>query len=134
MDVDPALRRAHRPRGGAPDYMSDRLYIYKTPLHRILETATILLATIGLAACWQILLPAISSSYFVVALLILGFTLVPRLGNRLAQRRGAPMMTRAERTRRYLSELGPIGMAGRTGALAAYSGSQRRGGGRSLRR
>ncbi|HVJ54388.1 MAG TPA: hypothetical protein VM689_18130 [Aliidongia sp.] len=113
--------------------MSDRLYVYKTPLSRILEIALILLITIGFALLWQMALPAISSSYLVVALLIFGFTLVPRLGDRLAQRRGAPMMTRAERTRRYLSELGPIGMA-RSDSYPAFSSGQRRGGGRSLRR
>ncbi len=114
--------------------MSDRLYAYKTPLHRILEIATILLVTMGLATCWQVLLPTIPSSYLIVALLILGFMVVPRLGERLAQWRGAAMLTRAERSRRYLSELGPIGMVARPNAYPAYSASQRRGGGRSLRR
>jgi hypothetical protein len=114
--------------------MSDRLYVYKTPLHRILEIAIILLMTIGLAAGWQGLFPAISSSYLIVALLIGGFALIPRLGNRLAQWRGAPMLSRAERTRRYLSELGPAGMIGRSTGYPAYSGGQRRAGGRSLRR
>jgi hypothetical protein len=108
--------------------MSDRLYVYKSPLHRILEIAIILLLTIGLAACWQVLFPAISSSYLIVALFIGGFALVPRLGDQIARRRGAPMMSRAERSRRYLSELGPVG------SRPAYSGGQRRTGGRSLRR
>jgi hypothetical protein len=114
--------------------MSDRLYVYKTPLHRILEIAIILLITIGLAACWQVLFPAISSSYLIVALVLGGFAVVPRLGDQVARWRGAPMITRAERTRRYLGEIGPVGIGGRYDARPAFSSGQRRTGGRSLRR
>jgi hypothetical protein len=116
--------------------MSDRLYVYKTPLSRITETAIILIFAFGMAALWQEAIPDISSSYIIIASLLLGFALVPRFGSRLAQRRGAPMMTRDERTRRYLSEFGPIGAQSRAGSYAALSasGAQRRTGGRSLRR
>jgi hypothetical protein len=104
--------------------MSERLVVYKTPLYRILETALILFITVGLAALWHSFVPAFSASYVLVMALVFGFALVPRLGSRLAQRRGAPMMTREERTRRYLSELGPIGL----------TGTPRRSAGRNLRR
>jgi hypothetical protein len=116
--------------------MSDRLYVYKTPLHRITETAIILILAFGSAALWQETVPDISSSYLIVAALLLGFALVPRYGSRLAERFGAPMMTRDERTRRYLGEFGPIGVQARTGGEAGFgtAGPQRRTGGRSLRR
>jgi hypothetical protein len=110
--------------------MSDRLYVYKTPLHRISETAIILILAFGVAAAWQEAVPEISSSYLIIAALLLGFALVPRYGSRLAERLGGPMMTRDERTRRYLSEFGPIGAQIRGGE----AGPQRRTGGRSLRR
>jgi|GEM_PF-6445083 hypothetical protein len=116
--------------------MSDRLYVYKTPLHRITETAIVLIFAFGTAVLWQAAFPEISSSYLVVAALVLGFTLVPRYGSLLAERRGAPMMTRDARTRRYLSEFGPIGMpiSGRFHAAFGSTVPQRRSGGRSLRR
>ncbi|MEI9986280.1 MAG: hypothetical protein WDN69_25795 [Aliidongia sp.] len=116
--------------------MSDRLYVYKTPLHRILETAIVLIFAFAMAAAWQEAIPDISASYVIVAALLLGFVLVPRFGSALAERRGAPMMTRDERSRRYLSEFGPIGTPSRAGSYATLSGSggQRRSGGRSLRR
>ena len=116
--------------------MSDRLYVYKKPLHRITETAIVLILAFVAAALWQEVLPDISVSYIIVATLVVGFTLVPRSGSLLAERMGAPMMTRDERSRRYLSEFGPIGMAGRDGTYvtAASPGAQRRTGGRSLRR
>jgi len=116
--------------------MSDRLYVYKNPLHRITETAIILILAFGVAALWQEAVPDISPSYLIIAVLLLGFALVPRLGNRLAARFGAPMMTRDERSRRYLSEFGPIGVQIRSGGDARFgsTGPQRRTGGRSLRR
>lgn len=69
----------------------------------------VLATTFGLAAASQWFFPTLSVSYVIVASLAAGFTVVPRLGDRWAAHRGAPMMTRQERTRRYLSELGPIG-------------------------
>ena len=115
--------------------MSDRLYVYKTPLLRITETAIVLILAFAAAALWQEAMPDISVSYVVIAMLVLGYALVPRLGGTLAERLGAPMMTRDERTRRYLSEFGPIGMTGRAGGYAPIASTdQRRSGGRSLRR
>ena len=88
-----------------------------------------------MAALWQKAYPDISVSYIIVATLALGFALVPRYGALLAERRGAPMMTRDERTRRYLGELGPIGLSsGRASGYATLAGTQRRSGGRNLRR
>jgi hypothetical protein len=113
--------------------MSDRLYVYKTPLLRITESAIVLILAFAAAALWQEAMPEISVSYVIVAMLVLGFALVPRLGGALAERLGAPMMTRDERTRRYLSEFGPIGRPGSYAPIASPSG-QRRSGGRSLRR
>lgn len=83
----------------------------------------------GAAALWQETVPDISPSYIIVVGLLLGFVLVPRFGNLWAARRGAPMLTREERTRRYLGEFGPIPMP----PLRTMDG-QRRTGGRSLRR
>ena len=114
--------------------MSDRLYVYKTPLHRITETAIILIFAFGMAVLWQETIPDFSSSYIIIASLLLGFALLPRYGSRLAERRGAPMMTRDERTRRYLSEFGPIGVPHRAGGFATLGSAQRRTGGRNLRR
>ena len=116
--------------------MSDRLFVYKTPLHRISETAIVLIFAFAAAALWQEAVPAISVSYIIIASLVLGFALVPRLGGVLAERLGAPMMTREERSRRYLSEFGPLGMPGRAGGYApvASTAGQRRTGGCSLRR
>ena len=114
--------------------MSDRLFVYKSPLHRISETALVLAVAFGMAALWQEAYPDISVSYIVVATLALGFALVPRYGAQLAERRGAPMMTRDERTRRYLGELGPIGLSGRASGYATLTSAQRRTGGRNLRR
>ena len=87
-----------------------------------------------MAALWQEAYPDISVSYILIATLALGFLLVPRYGAYLAERRGAPMMTRDERTRRYLGEIGPIGLSGRARGYATFTGTQRRTGGRSLRR
>jgi hypothetical protein len=115
--------------------MSDRLYVYKTPLHRISETAIVLIFAFAAAMLWQEAVPDISVSYIIIASLVLGFALVSWLGGTLAERRGGPMMTRDERSRRYLSEFGPIGMTGRAGSYAPVaSTAQRRSGGRSLRR
>jgi hypothetical protein len=110
--------------------MSDRLYVYKSPFYRITETALVLIFAFGMAAIWQETVPDMSPSYVIIAALLLGFALVPRLGTILAERRGAPMMTRDERTRRYLNEFGPIGAQSRAGGASP----QRRTGGRSLRR
>jgi hypothetical protein len=116
--------------------MSDRLYVYKSPLHRITETAIILILAFGVAELWQEVVPDISPSYLIIAVLLLAIALVPRYGSRVAARFGAPMMTRDERTRRYLSEFGPISAPSRTGGdgWLGGAGPQRRTGGRSLRR
>jgi hypothetical protein len=91
--------------------MADRLLVaYKSPLQRIIETALVLAGTFGLAALWQALLPHSSPSYIIVASLFIGFAVLPRLGSRWAERHGAAMMTREERNRRYLMEMGPIGL------------------------
>ena len=111
--------------------MSDRLYVYKTPLLRITETAIVMILAFAAAALWQEAVPDISVSYVIIAMLVLGFVLVPRLGGALAEHFGAPMMPGDERSRRYLSEIGPIG---RSYAPIASSAGQRRSGGRSLRR
>jgi hypothetical protein len=102
--------------------MADRLLVpFKSSYLRIFETLVVLAATFGLAAASQWLFPALSPSYVIVAGLIVGFTIVPRLGDRWAIRQGAPMMTRQERTRRYLSELGPIGSADHSASLLAMT-------------
>jgi len=98
--------------------MADRLLVpFKSSYLRILETLVVLTATFGLAAASKWLLPNISASYIIVAGVVLGYTIVPRLGDRWAIRSGALMMTRNERTRRYLSELGPIGSPNQTANL-----------------
>jgi hypothetical protein len=100
--------------------MSDRQWVvYKTPVQRFIETSIVLLFALALAALWQDLLPEMSASYAVLAALVLGFAGVPALGARIAERRGAPMMSREERTRRYLAELGPIGLSARPGTVPA---------------
>ena len=102
--------------------MADRLLVpFKSSYLRIFETLVVLAAAFGLAAASQWLVPTLSASYVIVAGLAAGFTIVPRLGDRWAIRRGAPMMTRQERTRRYLSELGPIGSAGHSASLLAMA-------------
>ena len=93
--------------------MSDRrCVVYKTPLQRAAETVTILTLALAAASLWQPLVPTVSTSYIILATLILGILTVPAIGSRLARRRGAAVMSREERTRRYLSELGPIGLGG----------------------
>ncbi len=90
--------------------MADRLLVpYKSSSLRILETLVVLAVAFGLAEASRCLFPSLSVSYIVIVSLVLGFGIVPRLGDRWAVRRGAPLMSRGERTRRYLSELGPIG-------------------------
>jgi hypothetical protein len=90
--------------------MADRLLlVYKTPLQRIIETSLVLAGSLGLAALWQTFVPGISSSYITVASLFLGFAVVPRLGSAWAVRHGNDMVTREERNRRYLGEIGPLG-------------------------
>jgi hypothetical protein len=90
--------------------MADRLLVpYKSSYLRILETLVVLAATFGLAAASQWLYPKLPVSYVVLAVLVLGYVIVPRLGDRWAIRHGAAMLSRAERRQRYLSELGPIG-------------------------
>jgi hypothetical protein len=113
--------------------MPDRRWVvYKTPPQRIIETITVLLFTLASATIWHLVLPGVGTSAVVLASLILGFTLVPILGTRIAERRGAPLVSREERTRRYLAELGPLA---RPGAVPAFgSAGSRRTGGRSLRR
>ncbi len=106
--------------------MSDRQrVVYKTPLHRFLEISLVLVLTFGLAYLWHDLVPDISTSYPIVAFLVLGFATVPALGTQLAIRRGAPLITREERTRRYLAEIGPMGL--RPGVTPAYSAARRPG-------
>jgi hypothetical protein len=116
--------------------MSDRLFVYKTPLHRITETVVVLVLAFGAAALWQETVPDISPSYIIVAALLLGFALVSRYGTLLAQRRGAPMLTRDERTRRYLGEFGPVGLQARANDFSGLGTPlpRRRTGGRNLRR
>ena len=90
--------------------MADRLLVpYKSSYLRIFETLVVLTLTFGLAEMARRLFPNLPVSYVIIAGLVIGYSLVPRLGDRWAIRRGAPMMPRSERTRRYLSELGPIG-------------------------
>ncbi len=92
--------------------MADRLLVpFKSSYLRIFETLVVLATTFGLAAASQWLFPSLAASYVIVAGLAFGFTIVPRVGDRWAIRRGAAMMSRQERTRRYLAELGPIGSA-----------------------
>jgi hypothetical protein len=112
--------------------MSDRhRVVYKTPLHRFFEIALVLILTLGLAYVWHALLPTLPISYPIIASLIIGLAIVPLIGSKIALNLGAPMMTRDERTRRYLSELGPLGLRG--GGTPAYS-TARRASGRSVRR
>jgi hypothetical protein len=92
---------------GMPDR---RWVVYKTTLQRFIETSIVLLLALASASVWQAEIPEISPSYIVLAALLVGFAVVPVLGARIAELRGAPMMSREERTRRYLSELGPIGL------------------------
>ncbi len=104
--------------------MSDRQrVVYKTPLHRFFEFSLFLVLTFGVAYLCHILSPDISASYPIVASLVLGFAAVPAIGTQIALHRGAPTMTREERTRRYLGEIGPMGF----GATPAYSTARRRG-------
>jgi hypothetical protein len=115
--------------------MSDRRVVYKTPLHRISETALVLLVTIGLAVLWHGLWPSVTPSYMIVLSFIAGSATVSTLGSRVALRRGAATMTRQERTQRYLSELGPIGARHRASGLPSFGpAAARRSSGRSLRR
>jgi hypothetical protein len=89
--------------------MADRLLVvYKSPLQRIIETVLVLAGVFASAALWQQVLPTISCSYIIVLTLFAGFALVVRLGSAWAIRRGNDMMTREERNRRYLSEIGPL--------------------------
>ena len=96
----------------------------------------VLAASFGLAAASQWLFPSLAASYVIVAGLAVGFTVVPRLGDRWAIRHGAAMMSRQERTRRYLSELGPIGSADHSANLLAMTQDARlrRGGAKSRQR
>jgi len=93
--------------------MADRLslVVYKSPTQRIIEIALVLAAGFGAAAFWQILLPKISSSYITVATLFLAYALITRLGTLWAARRGNDLVTENERSRRYLSEIGPMSAA-----------------------
>ena len=113
--------------------MSDRRrVVYKTPLQRVSEIALVLLFTFGLTALSHAIVPGVSTQIAILPFLILSYLAVPILGSQLALRRGAALLTVEERTRRYLRELGPIGLGDRPGAVAVYSG--RRTAGRSLRR
>ena len=98
--------------------MADRLLVpYKSSSIRIFETIAILVLSFGLAEVSQSLLPGLSVSYAIVIGLIVGYTLVPRIGDRWAIRRGAQLMSRDERSQRYLGELGPIGTADTSASL-----------------
>jgi hypothetical protein len=91
--------------------MADRLLVaYKTPFQRIIETLLALAGTYGLAELCRWLVPALPPSYAIVAGLIVGIAALQWAGSRWAESHGAAMMTRDERNRRYISELGPIGM------------------------
>jgi hypothetical protein len=114
--------------------MSDRRrVVYKSPLHRFSEIALVLLLTFGVSSARPMVWPDASAPVVVLCSLILGFALIPALGSRVAALRGAPVMSRDERTRRYLSELGPVGIGARPLATFGTAGT-RRTGGRSLRR
>jgi hypothetical protein len=97
--------------------MSDRRVVYKTPFQRVSETLLVFSVTLGVAAAWHGLMPTISASYPIIASLALGYLVVPFLGSRLALSRGASLMTAEERSRRYLSEIGPIGFGVRPGIM-----------------
>jgi len=89
--------------------MADRLLVpYKSSYLRFFEAFVVLAVTFGLAEASRWLFPDLSSSYMIIASLTVGYFIVPRLGEAWAIRQGAPLMTRSERSRRYLSELGPI--------------------------
>jgi hypothetical protein len=101
------------PKEGLKERMADRLLVaYKTPIQRVIEAFLVLAGTYFLALLCQRMFPGLSSSYVVVAGLAIFYGGVHWLGGRLAERRGAPMMTRDERNRRYLGELGPVGSHG----------------------
>ena len=90
--------------------MADRLLVpYKSSYLRISETLAVLILAFGLAELARWLFPTLPVSYVIITGLVIGYSTIPRFGDRWAIRRGAPMMSRNERTRRYLSELGPIG-------------------------
>jgi len=90
--------------------MADRLLVpYKSSYLRVSEAFVVLAVTFGLAEASRWLFPDVSSSYMIIVSLAVGYFLVPRLGDAWAVRHGATLMTKSERTRRYLSELGPIG-------------------------
>jgi hypothetical protein len=115
---------------GMPDR---RCVVYKTPFQRFSEFSLILLLALATASLCRHWLPQLPSSYVIVATVALGAVLVPYIGSILARRHGAPLMSREERTRRYLAELGPIGS--RAGAVPAFGSSPvRRTGRRSVRR
>ena len=100
-----------------------RCVVYKTPLQRIAETLLVLFLGVAAASAWHFILPDISASYILFATVLIGFAAVPALGSRIARRLGAPVMSREERSRRYLSELGPIGLGG---PVPARIGGRRR--------
>ena len=105
--------------------MPDRRWVvYKTPLTRFIETVLVLLITVASVALWRTLLPDVSISYPLIASLVAGFAIVPAIGARIARRRGAPLMSPEERTRRYLDEITPIGL-GRHGLLRPASTPRR---------
>jgi hypothetical protein len=112
--------------------MSDRLYVYKTPLQRIFEPVLVLALAFAAAALQQALMPETPISYVILLTGAVGLAIVPRLGERCARYFGAGLMTRDERDRRYLSEIGPIGLTARY--AMARPAARRRGGSRSIRR
>jgi hypothetical protein len=101
------------PKEGLYVCMPDRKrVVYKTPAQRFLEFLLIFSAGLAAAVVWRQFIPDISPSYIVVVTLALGWAIVPFLGTAYATYRGAPEMTREERTRRYLDEIRPIGPYG----------------------
>ncbi|HLY56202.1 MAG TPA: hypothetical protein VKS60_11635 [Stellaceae bacterium] len=105
--------------------MPDRRWVvYKTPLTRFTETVLILLITVASVVLWRVVLPDVSISYPLVVSLVAGFAVVPAIGARVALRRGAPLMSPEERSRRYLDEITPIGL-GRHGILRPASTGRR---------
>ena len=87
--------------------MSDRLAVYKTPLHRLAEIVATLLITAGSIALSQTAFPDFSVAPVIILSLIASFVIVSWIGSFLAERLGGTMMTASERSRRYLDEMTP---------------------------
>jgi hypothetical protein len=106
--------------------MSDRICVYKTPLQRFTESVAILSLAAGAAVLWHARLPDISAAPALLIALLVSYLLVSRLGTRLAQWRGAALMTEDERNQRYLQEMLPFGAIRSSGfALARRNRNHR---------